>query len=306
VPPVINPAYPFHTIRSVEELTDIAAGMEREAALRYEQLADAMDRQAEPDLAAIFRELAEMERDHEAGIGRWAAREGRLAPAPASFSWHLPETFDEDPAALTPYGALGIAVRNEERAFVFYSYLSALAPDGATQAHADALAREELKHVSQLRALRRRAFHRERPQPALRRAANAAELDTLVAGLDQGSLVLDEMVAAALEAEGDKRSAALLRHRGAAAPTIPGPGASPAIQAAVAASLLKPGALTADGALRLALRDAEEVVEILMSTAEQATDEDLLNRAQACAERAVARLAVIRTLMHERERREQA
>lgn len=49
---------------------------------------------------------------------------------------HAPETFDSDAAAeiknsklLTPYRALATAVRNEERAFAFWSYLAAFADD---------------------------------------------------------------------------------------------------------------------------------------------------------------------------------
>ncbi len=295
--PVINPVYPIAAINTVDELMCIAVGMEAEAARRYEQLAALMESKGEPDLAATFRELAEMERDHEAGIGRWAAREGRTAPEPASFSWQLPETFEEAPESLTPYAALGIAVRNEERAFTFYSYLSALAPDAQTQARAESLAREELKHVRQLKGLRRRAFHRARPPAdAPRPARTLEEMRRMVAGLENGSQVVDELVVAALGACGQEADATVLRKAMPMPAGEVGGGASLTVRAAHAAGLLVPGALPIGGTLRLALRDAEEVAELALGTAENATDEELLHQAQHWAERAVGRLALLRTL----------
>ena len=77
----------------------------------------------------MFGELAEMEEAHRRGGAaprRAAARAGRWTPPPAR--WRVPTNFDEEEARsprLTPYRALAIAVRNEERAFAFYSYVAA-------------------------------------------------------------------------------------------------------------------------------------------------------------------------------------
>ena len=62
-----------------------------------------------------------------------------------------------------PYQALAFAVRNEERAFAFYTYVSAETVDHGVRALAEDLARDELDHASRLRRLRRRAFHKDRP-----------------------------------------------------------------------------------------------------------------------------------------------
>lgn len=167
----INPDYPVTSVASIEELMGIAVAMEAEAARRYEQLARRTEGLDQPELVALFRELARLERDHERGLAAWAGREGRAAPVPAQFSWRLPETFGDeaDERPLDPYQALAIAVRNEERAFAFYAYLSAMCADqGELRTRADALAREELQHVALLRGLRRRAFHsRPSPRPRL-------------------------------------------------------------------------------------------------------------------------------------------
>ena len=82
--------------------------------------------------------------------------------------WEAPETFDNETAAeiktsrlMTPYRALSMAVRNEERAFAFWSYVAGFAKDPEIKKAAEAMAREELGHVATLRKERRRAYHSE-------------------------------------------------------------------------------------------------------------------------------------------------
>ncbi len=310
---VINPLWPVDAVTDLDQLMAIAVGMEHEAAERYERLAEAVEHHHAPELAALFRQLARMERDHEAGIGRWARRDGLAPPQPVHFSWQFPETFgpeaDGDAAhVLTPYRALGIAVRNEERAFAFYAYLSAMAPDDEVRRHADALARAELNHVAQLRALRRRAFHADRQQPTavprtpdqLRRSAvrletEAARLTTLAA--DTAAQAGLNPAAAVLRRLADEARRTAERCGGTSAE----PAHSAAFDGAAAAGLLDPVLLTPFGALRLALRHAEEVLETYLMAADQATDTAVLDDAQALAETALARLALIRSKLAEVE-----
>ena len=68
---------------------------------------------------------------------------------------------------VTPYQTLSIAVRNEERAFAFWSYVSADAADPAIRREAERMAGEELQHVARLRGERRRAFHEARARTAV-------------------------------------------------------------------------------------------------------------------------------------------
>lgn len=301
--PVINPLYPIEDVGSVEELMDIATGMEHEAATRYDQLATRMERQGDADMATLFRCMAELERDHERGIGRWAEREGRRRPLPAHFAWRMPETFDDAEAnVLTPYRALGIAVRNEERAFAFYSYLSALARDGTIRGRAEALAREELNHVAELRKMRRKAFHVGRPPSSAPRARSIAELRAIAAGFDRGAEEVDRVVVAALARVG-ANDAAVLFYRPEPAPQTDAP-ASAAVEAARASGVLRTGALTPKGALALALRDADEVADAFLAMAEQATDEALLREAQRMAEHAMGRAALVRSVMDQHDNRE--
>lgn len=65
-----------------------------------------------------------------------------------------------------------MAVRNEERAFVFWTYVAAHAPSKEIRVAAEHMAKEELGHVATLRRERRLAFHAGR-----RAAPNAINAD---------------------------------------------------------------------------------------------------------------------------------
>lgn len=316
MPAAINPIYPVIGIASVDELMGIAVAMEHEAASRYGELAAAMDRSEEPELAALFRRLEVLERDHEAGLGRWAEREGRARPVPAQFQWRMPETFEEaaDGAGahtLTPYGALAMAVANEERAFTFYSYLAAIAPADDIRRRAEALAREELNHVRQLRAMRRQAFHAGRPSPrAPRPPHDVRQLALMVHGLETASATLDEAAARCLADAGWgdgaavlTRQAELARARAARHGEAGQGGPSAAADQARREGLLETGRLVPAEALRLSLRNAELVAETYLATAGEATDEDVLTTAQILAAEAVERLAAVCVLMDRQDRR---
>jgi hypothetical protein len=60
-----------------------------------------------------------------------------------------------------------MAVRNEERAFAFWSYVAAHAEAPEIRRAAEAMAHEELGHVSILRRERRKAYHAERSASGL-------------------------------------------------------------------------------------------------------------------------------------------
>src|SRR4051794_18842200 len=111
-------AEPAGTLHSLDELFALANAMETEAATKYAELAEEMQRQDRPDLAAVFADLAAAEREHVDSVQRWSqSRRGKL-PDPALVRWEAPETFDRQAAAeikasklMTPYRALAMAVR---------------------------------------------------------------------------------------------------------------------------------------------------------------------------------------------------
>jgi rubrerythrin len=161
-------AEPAGTLHSLDELFALANAMEHEAATKYAELAEEMQRQGRPDLVAVFAELAAAEREHVDSVQRWSQSLRGKPPDPALVRWEAPVTFDPETSAeikasrlTTPYRALAMAVQNEERAFAFWSYVAASAQDAEIKRTAEAMAREELGHVSTLRKERRRAYHRE-------------------------------------------------------------------------------------------------------------------------------------------------
>src|SRR6516165_7777817 len=190
-------AEPKGNLSSLDELFGLASAMEQEAATRYAELADEMRRQNKPDLSAVFTQLAAAEREHVIGVTRWSQSRLGRAPDPALVRWEGPGTFDAEAAAeittsrlMTPYRALSIAVRNEERAFAFWSYVAAFAEDPEIKNAAETLAREELGHVSTLRRERRRAYHSERDAARADRTsgATAGQVGHATSHVDAGTL----------------------------------------------------------------------------------------------------------------------
>ncbi len=159
---------PADSVKSMEELFAIAAAMEQEAATRYAGIAVRMRQEGDPALAEVFERLSADERDHLASVVHWSERTKGQAPDPARIRWEFPETFDDEGAAaahprlLSAYRVLSMAVRNEERAFAFWSYVAAHAVVSEIRQAAEAMAHEELGHVATLRRERRSAFHAER------------------------------------------------------------------------------------------------------------------------------------------------
>ncbi len=284
---------PAGTLGSLDEMFALAHAMEQEAASRYGQLADDMRRQNKGDLAAVFEKLAAAEREHVDSVERWSQSRRGKAPDPALVRWEGPETLDEDTAAeirtsrlITPYRALSMAVRNEERAFAFWSYVAAFSKDAEIKTAAEAMAREELGHVSILRKERRRAYHKERDVAAAERpdvTASASQQDR-PGRLDARTL---ELRLAAQLADLERRLSGAPANR-----------AHELLDETMAISTETAG--LGNFAARLEQTDSQTIAEALadayLSGAEGAGDADRLESLQSLAERAIARLAWLRTL----------
>jgi rubrerythrin len=152
-------------IASEAELLAVAAALEAGAARRYRYLADWWEAEGQGGLTELFTWLAEIEEGH---AGLLLARTPGGAPNPAQEAAEraaLPDDGAWQSALLTPYRALSLAVREEERAFAFYAGVAAHATAPGLRALAEDLARAELDHAALLRRARRAAYHRERAQP---------------------------------------------------------------------------------------------------------------------------------------------
>ncbi|AJD46150.1 MULTISPECIES: ferritin family protein [Rhizobium] len=150
-------------IQSMLDLLTTARSMEQEAVAGYQALSERMLKDGKAELASVFDRLAAEEQGHLGMIEQWSAQTGipfETAPLPDQHG-----LFDDEgagivaPQMLSAYRAFSIAVRNEERAFVFWTYVAAHAPTPEMRSAAERMAREELGHVATLRQERRRAFH---------------------------------------------------------------------------------------------------------------------------------------------------
>jgi len=258
--------------------------MEREAADRYTGLAAEMQRQNKLDLATVFAELAAAEREHVDSVERWSQSRLGKAPDPALVRWEAPETFDSETAAeiktsrlMTPYRALSMAVRNEERAFAFWSYVAGFAKDPEIRKAAEAMAREELGHVATLRKERRRAYHSEHDRMRAGRHGNIGQVDAAV--LERGLAVHLAALERRVEGESANRAGELHQETVEMSALSIGFGRFPA-------SLEQGDAQTI----------AETLADAYLDGAERSEDPGRLESLQALAERAIARLAWLRAL----------
>jgi hypothetical protein len=166
------------------------------------------------ELARLFGFLAGLEDKHAQQVNARSRPFGSAGPDLAIVRWEIPENFDEEAArsaALTPYGALAVAVRNEERAFAFYCHAAAAAsPDIA--AMAEDLARDELQHAAMLRRARRDAWRREGRRPAATGLPDSvAALHNLIEVWRGEAAQLHHALAHRLDAEGEADLAAVFR-----------------------------------------------------------------------------------------------
>jgi rubrerythrin len=277
---------PAGVLRTLDELFALANAMEQEAANKYAELAEEMRRQNRTELASVFSDLEAAEREHVDHVVRWSqSRRGKI-PDPALVRWEAPETFDPDTTAeiktsrrMTPYRALSMAVRNEERAFAFWSYVTGFAKDPEIKKAAESMAREELGHVATLRKERRRAYHSEHD------AMRAGQRGNLAHGqVDAGRLErrlgahladLESRVAGA----SSSRARELRQETTGMSARAEGFGRFPA-------SLEQADAETI----------AETLVDAYLEGAESSNDPGRLEFLQALAARAIARLAWLRAL----------
>lgn len=286
---------PRDAVHSLPELFAVAFAMEMEAASRYDDLAVKMREHGSQDTAAIFEYLAQQERKHRDDVGEWSQRTIGMLPKSAEVRWDLSDTFDNEAAAemagshlATPYRALSLAVRNEERTFAFWTYVAAQADDAAIRHVAEQMAREELEHVASLRRERRRAYHAfyasvGKTPPRLTSARNA-----LMAAVDletrfTNQLRSDTVTPAGARARQQELIAESQRMAEAAAVFVGGS----AIKSA------QPEQATGVPDL---VATAERLVECYLEAAEHAKDEATLSQTQSFARNAIRRLAWLREM----------
>lgn len=151
---------------SLDELLAIARAMEQEAIDGYVALSRRMALLGRLDLAQVFDSLVLEEKGHLRQVQEWREASGHPQ---SKLEVDAPENLYDDegaglvaPELMSAYRAFSMAVRNEERAFMFWTYVSANAGSNEVRQAAERMAREELGHVAELRRERRKAFHVEK------------------------------------------------------------------------------------------------------------------------------------------------
>jgi rubrerythrin len=132
-----------------------AVELEREAARRYEELAEAMRADGTAAVEKFFRQMATFSRKHLA----LAVERGGFRHLPAlatdEYSWPdgiSPEQFDwiGVDGMIDAKGALDLALDGERRGHAFYAGIAALTRDPEVKAMAQEFAEEEAEHVAEL------------------------------------------------------------------------------------------------------------------------------------------------------------
>jgi len=283
-------------ITSADELLAIAHAMEREAGRRYRELSDHMRRQGEDELAALFDFLARIEDKHAQEIDARARAVIGKAVDPARVRWELPENFDEEEARshlLTPYRALAIAVRNEERAFAFFTYLAAHAERDDVRRLAEDSAKDELDHAALLRRERRKAWRgrdkrdmQDRPEAEM--VGSVVELLARAATIERAAAAEHRALAASLAARGDQALARLFEAAAADEQSVGDDAAARLAHAPDRADAPHPAGPATT--VRDGLRILEDAFERYAQVSGHSTDDALLIEAQKLAERALRRL----------------
>lgn len=144
-------------LKSIGELLAHARAMEDEAYERYSELADQMDVHNNPEVAALFRKMAEVEQIHVRKILDRAKGIELPHIPPWEYRWQgeeAPQTVSVTDAhyMMQPYHALKLALRAEKRGLAFYTRVIETHGDESILALARELQEEEREHVAEIEA----------------------------------------------------------------------------------------------------------------------------------------------------------
>jgi len=156
----MSPAIGAPSIGSLADLFAAAYRIEADAAERYELLADQMETHNNPELVAIFRDLARAEAIHREEIRRLAGDIDVVTRAQRKMKWggDSPEEADLSAAhyLMTPWHALQLALEGEKRALAFFTSVAETAKDAEVKKMAEEFVEEEAEHVNLVHRLLRR------------------------------------------------------------------------------------------------------------------------------------------------------
>jgi len=141
---------------TVQEFYALLYAMEHEASERYEELANQMETHNNAPVAALFRELAAIERKHAVKLQAHGQSVQAIRPRQMLLTkgFELPETapLDRVHYLMTPAHALTLALENEEQAARCFDEMAASAPDEEVRKLAAEMGAEERRHAALIRA----------------------------------------------------------------------------------------------------------------------------------------------------------
>ncbi len=141
--------------RTLEEFMAQALNMERDAAARYNELADAMDTHNNPDVAKLFRTMAGYEAKHAQRIMEEMNWVDVVALPPGAWpAMESPESVPIDAVhyLMHPWHALQLALAAEQRAEAFFGDLARQAGSEDVRRNALEMQAEEREHVQLVQA----------------------------------------------------------------------------------------------------------------------------------------------------------
>jgi hypothetical protein len=285
-------AVPPAPVRSLSEFYAIAFELARRAAQRYGTLAERTDENLGP-MRGVFQVLASRERDRSDALSAACLAACGKRPDTSDLRWAL---IDLVPAAeisdvgnsrlSTPYTAWALATRHRQRAFVFWTYVIALAEDPLVRLTAEALAREALADGNLLRRERRLAWRAERKMTADAAAAPNGTVEPASAALLE-SLLLKDIIAWSQGLTPAQRDYVLTMDPSRLPPQFRLPTDEHGVD---------PTSGEIEQIKRRALRRAEQLSNIYLDEADSADDQSRMELAQKLAAQSIMRLAGLRDI----------
>jgi hypothetical protein len=286
----LSAAVPPAPVRDLGELYAVAFDLADTAAARYGMLAETIDENFR-SVRDVFARLAARERARAADLTAACVAACDSPPDPTRLRW---APIDLVPAAeisdigdsrlSTPYTAWALAANHRQRAFVFWTYVIALADHPAVRRTAEELAREALADCDLWRRERRLAWRADRSEAAQHASAHHHDAEPNSAALLE-SLLLRDMLAWSQALDPAQRQQ-LLPLASQSMPPF-----SPALAGQDGA-----GSAEIEQIRHRALRRAEQLTNLYLDDADRAVDQSSLELAQKLASQSIQRLAGLRQL----------
>ena len=281
-------AMPPAPVTSLHELYAIAFDQARKAMQQYGALATQPDERLLP-VRVVFAVLSARERERCDSLSaacfaacgkRPDVSDLRSAPIDIVAATEIAEIGNSSLA--TPYTAWALATRHCQRAFVFWTYVIALAEDPRIRLTAENLAREALSDGNRWRRERRLAWRSGKTaadeMAASDESASAALLE---------SLLLRDIIAWSQKLTPAQRDQLLAMDRTRLPPHFLKPSDESGIE---------PASGDIETIKRRALRRAEQLSNIYLDDADSAGDQSSMELAQKLAAESIMRLAGLRNI----------